>query len=228
MRHAADAVLFDLDNTLADRERAFLDWARRFAQERLGLEQTAAIDAAVARLIALDADGRAPKDALFSTVKDLYPDLVEDVDALASAFRRQLLARLPPLDPDAVRLLDALDVAGVPWGIVTNGSATQFGKVEKLGLADRAACIVVSAVVGVGKPDAAIFKLAADRIGVAPPRILFVGDHPEADIVGAMRAGMQTVWLRRGREWPAHLAPLPDHIVDALHELLWIAEGRIA
>jgi putative hydrolase of the HAD superfamily len=226
--HAVDAVLFDLDNTLADRERAFLEWARWFARERLGLDDPAAIGAAVAWLVALDADGYAPKNLMFTSVKGQYPVLAEDVGALAAAFRRQLLTNLPPLDPGAARLLDALDVAGVPWGIVTNGSPAQVHKVEKLGLADRAACIVVSGVVGVAKPAPAIFRTAAAHIGVAPARIMFVGDHPEADMVGANRVGMQTAWLRRGREWPTHLAPLPDHSIDALRELLWIAGERPA
>ena len=115
----------------------------------------------------------------------------------------------------------------MPWGIVTNGSASQLRKVEKLELVDRAACIVISEEVGARKPDPAIFQAAATRIGIAPARILVVGDHPEADVAGAARAGMQTAWLRRGREWPAHtVEAVPDVIVDVLDELLWLAVAK--
>ena len=226
MRDAVTAVLFDLDNTLADRDGAFRAWARWVAHERLGLNDLPAIDEAVTALIALDADGRTPKNLLFSTLKDRYPHLTEDVNGLAAAFRQQLLGHLPPLDAGAARLIDALDEGGIPWGIVTNGSASQLRKVETLGLACRAACIVVSEEVGVRKPDPAIFHAAAARIGIAPAGIMVVGDHPEADVTGAARAGMQTAWLRRGREWPAHVEAIPDVIVDAFDELLWLADAK--
>jgi putative hydrolase of the HAD superfamily len=81
-------------------------------------------------------------------------------------------------------------------------------------------------VVGVRKPDPAIFHTAAARVGVALSHILFVGDHPEADIAGAAGAGMQTACLRRGREWPMHeVTAVPNIIVDAFDELLWLADG---
>lgn len=227
MDHAVNAVLFDLDNTLADRDEAFRAWARWFAQERLGLGHRPAIEEAVTALIALDADGRTPKDLMFSTLKDRYPSLTEDGNVLSAAFRQQLLVHLPPLEEGAARLIDALDGTGIPWGIVTNGSASQLRKVEKLGLADRVACIVVSEMVGARKPDPAIFHAAAAHIGVASPSILFVGDHPEADVAGAAQAGMRTAWLRRGRDWPVHCAPaVPDIIVESLGELLGIARDR--
>lgn len=227
MYHAVNAVLFDLDNTLADRDEAFRAWARWFAQGRLGLAHHLTIEEAVTGLIALDADGRTPKDVMFSTLKGRYPSLTEGINDLSTAFRQQLLVHLPPLEEGATRLIEALDGTGIPWGIVTNGSASQIRKVEKLELVDRAACIVVSAVVGARKPDSAIFHAAAERIGVAPPSILFVGDHPEADVAGAAHAGMRTAWLRRGRDWPVQLAPaVPDIIVESLGELLWIARDR--
>jgi putative hydrolase of the HAD superfamily len=228
-RRPVSAVLFDLDNTLADRDRAFRAWAGWFAQKHLALVDLQGADEAVAELIALDADGRISKDVMFSTLKDRYSHLTEDVTTLAAAFREQLLGYLPPLEDGAARLIDALDAAGMPWGIDTNGSMTQLRKVEKLDLVARAACIVISDDVGARKPDPAIFHAAAARIGIAPARILVVGDHPAADVAGAVRARMQTAWLRRGREWPAHsIEAVPNVIVDALDELLWIAEGGIA
>jgi putative hydrolase of the HAD superfamily len=227
VHHAVNAVLFDLDNTLADRERAFRARARWFAQERLGLVHERAIDETVGGLIALDAEGRTAKDLMFATLRLRYPALTEEVTTLVDAFRQQLLGHLPPLDAGAASLLDRLDRTEIPWGIVTNGSESQLRKVEKLNLADRAACVVVSDVIGVRKPAPAIFHAAAASLGAAPPRVLFVGDHPEADVIGAAQAGMQTAWLRRGREWPAHLAPAPPHLtVDSLDELVWIAADQ--
>jgi putative hydrolase of the HAD superfamily len=161
-------------------------------------------------------------------LKAHYPQLENDVDVLVRAFRAQLLVHLPPLEAEAAGLLAALDDARVPWGIVTNGSClSQRGKVRTLELERRAGCVLISEELGIRKPDPVIFHAAAASLGLAPADVLYVGDHPEADVIGAAQAGMQTAWLRRGRDWPTHLTPaVPDIIVDSLSELLWIAEGR--
>jgi putative hydrolase of the HAD superfamily len=231
MGNAVRAVLFDLDNTLANREEAFSRWAHWFARVQLNCSDVAELATSVSTLIALDADGYTPRDALFRTLKAHYPSLLDDVDVLVEHYRRQLVAHLPPLDSGAATLLAALDQASVPWGIVTNGSSlNQRGKIAKLDLERRAHCVVISHEVGFRKPDPAIFRLAAERLAVAEHEILFVGDHSELDAVGAAGVGMQTAWLRRARAWPDQLSPhCPDFVIDSLGELGWVAgkdQGR--
>ncbi len=46
---------------------------------------------------------------------------------------------------------------------------------------------------GRGKPDAEAFAAVVERLGVAPERSVFVGDDPEADVAGAIRAGLQAI-----------------------------------
>ena len=50
-----------------------------------------------------------------------------------------------------------------------------------------------------------------------------IGDSPTADIAGAQNAGISSVWLRRGRDWPIG-PPAPDHQTDtfsaAVHLIL--------
>ena len=183
------AVLFDLDNTLADREQAFTTWAAHFARSRLGISDPNEIEAFVTKLTDLDANGRTPKHDMFQTLKDRYPILTDECDALTSAFQDDILANLPPLNHNAARLIGVLDRALMPWGIVSNGSRNQLRKIAKLGLGDRASCILLSEVVGNRKPDPVIFRLAAEHLGLAPESVLFVGDHPVADIAGAAAHG---------------------------------------
>ena len=52
-----------------------------------------------------------------------------------------------------------------------------------------------SALVGVEKPDPAIFRAALDALGVAPAEALYVGDLYEVDVVGARAAGMPAALL---------------------------------
>ena len=56
--------------------------------------------------------------------------------------------------------------------------------------------IVESAVVGIRKPDPAIFRLGVERLGVEPWEAVVVGDSYDKDIVPATRVGCQTVWLK--------------------------------
>ena len=56
-------------------------------------------------------------------------------------------------------------------------------------------CIVDSTVLGVAKPDPAIFAPALEALGVPAERTLYVGDTVHADVAGARAAGMQVVQL---------------------------------
>jgi putative hydrolase of the HAD superfamily len=123
------------------------------------------------------------------------------------------------LEDDAVTLLAELRERGVPVGIVTNGSVAQWDKLHHMRLHDVTDCIVVSADHGADKPEPSIFLAAAQRLGVSPESILFVGDHVENDVLGAQAVGMHAAWIRRGREWPADVHGQPDFVIDRLSEL---------
>ncbi len=226
VRQTVKGVLFDLDNTLIDRDRVFLAWAHWFVRDRLGLCDDLSASETIELIVALDAGGYGPKEAMFRSLKDRYPCLAEEAAELVVAFREQLREHIVEVDECASKFLNALERIGLPWGIVTNGSSSQLLKVRKIGLDTRTGRVVVSEMLGVRKPSPEIFRAAADRLGVDPPDILFVGDNPQADIAGAAKVGMQTAWLRRGREWPTHLAAVaPHHTIDSLTELLWVAKA---
>lgn len=59
--------------------------------------------------------------------------------------------------------------------------------------------VFCSAVVGVSKPDPAIFRLALERCQVEPAQAAMVGDSLSSDIVPAQRLGLCTVWIRGDR-----------------------------
>lgn len=62
--------------------------------------------------------------------------------------------------------------------------------------------IIESAVVGVRKPDPAIFGLGVDALGFAPEEVLVVGDSLRKDILPAESLGCRTAWLK-GKGWTA-------------------------
>ena len=60
--------------------------------------------------------------------------------------------------------------------------------------------VIESAVVGVRKPDPAIFVLGVQSLGFDAAQVAAVGDSYIKDIIPAKEAGCQTIWLK-GKEW---------------------------
>jgi len=86
---------------------------------------------------------------------------------------------------------------------VSNGTAD----VHKIGIGEFFVGSVSARDVGVGKPDVRIFQAAAQSLRLEPEQILHVGDDANLDVVGAMAAGMQAVWVNR----EDHLWSQPQH-----------------
>ena len=85
-------------------------------------------------------------------------------------------------------------------GLITNGAGVhQHAKISSAGLAEYFSVIIVSEDVGIAKPEPAVYRLCADRLGVAPGDCLFVGDTPGSDIAGAAATGMDSL-LVSGKE----------------------------
>jgi HAD superfamily hydrolase (TIGR01549 family) len=107
--------------------------------------------------------------------------------------------------------------------VITNGAADiQRAKLRKFGIAERVDYAIVSGELGTAKPDPAVFRHVAEKLGVADQECLMVGDHLVLDISGAKAAGMGAVWINRNsRALPAD-GPRPDFIIADLPELLTI------
>lgn len=82
-------------------------------------------------------------------------------------------------------------------------------------------CVIESAVVGVRKPDPAIYRMGVEAAGVEPCRVVVVGDSYTKDIVPAKAVGCHAVWLK-GEGWTEehHDESLPDAVIAHLPELL--------
>lgn len=93
-----------------------------------------------------------------------------------------------------VELVRDLRGAGVRTGIITN-NIREFGEAWRamIPVDELFDDIVDSCEVGVRKPDPAIYRLACERLGVAPERALFIDDH-QGNVVGARAIGMGAVW----------------------------------
>ncbi len=215
------AVLFDLDNTLYDREAAFGLWADAYLRDTLRLTDSEEVRRVRALLREMDANGYGSKAAIFAHLHALYPTLLGVPARSVDVFFDEFLAHITP-EAETEALLDALADTRLPFGVITNGSARQWRKIDNLDLARRTSCLFVSETFGGKKPDRAIFHAAAAHLGVPPTEILFVGDNPAVDVLGAQAAGMKAAWLHRSQPWPQELAGAPDFVIGSLSELAGI------
>jgi putative hydrolase of the HAD superfamily len=115
--------------------------------------------------------------------------------------------------PGAIELLQAVTDRQVPIGIVSNSDGTVEADLKSLRVCQvgtgAGACVTAvidSAVVGVAKPDPAIFGFALRAAGVDPDQAIFVGDSVSLDVQGALRAGIRGIHFD-----PYDLCDDPEH-----------------
>jgi putative hydrolase of the HAD superfamily len=100
------------------------------------------------------------------------------------------------LEPESFSILLYLKSKGYKVGLITNGmELKQWEKLVRLGIYPFFDDVVTSESVGVEKPDAEIFNIAMERLGVTAGTSLMVGNNFDADILGACNAGMQSMLI---------------------------------
>jgi HAD superfamily hydrolase (TIGR01549 family) len=197
-------ALFDLDNTLIDRDAAFHRWAREYLAVR-------GADDDFGWLVELDASGYCPREVVFAALRERFGD-DEPLDQRWARYNERM-AQLVTIRPAVLAALDRMRAAGWRVGIVTNGVPRgQLAKVTAVGLLDHVDACVVSGAEGFHKPDVRLFEIASQRCGVSlVDGGWMVGDTRHADIWGGAQAGLRTIWIRSASA-PAGVEP--DHVVD--------------
>ena len=122
---------------------------------------------------------------------------------------------------DVHEVLAPMAGAHVPLALITNGAAdTQRAKLAALGIEHWFDAVVVSAEIGIAKPDAAIFELALDSLAVEREAVWHVGDSLTTDVAGGRGAGLTAVWLNRTGVPRTRDEPEPDLEIRSLLELI--------
>ena len=97
----------------------------------------------------------------------------------------------------AVATVRALKEAGYRLGVVSNAEGRVERDLVNAGYAGMFEVVIDSHVVGVEKPDPAIFAIALTRLGASATETVFLGDVPSVDVAGARAAGLIPVLLDR-------------------------------
>ncbi|MDO5411365.1 MAG: HAD family hydrolase [Lachnospiraceae bacterium] len=96
--------------------------------------------------------------------------------------------------PYCRELLGELRKRNIRIGIGTDMTALiQYRKLETLKILPLIDFMVTSEEAGAEKPDPEFFRLCIHKAGCRPHECLFIGDHPEKDVKGAWKAGMNVL-----------------------------------
>jgi HAD superfamily hydrolase (TIGR01662 family) len=124
------------------------------------------------------------------------------------------------VEDDAIRTLSTLTGLGYRLGMISNTSDDKNVQqlVDRFGLRTFFEIILTSAAFGIRKPDRRIFQAALDHFEAPPGCAAMVGDTPSADLEGANRMGIFSIWIAR-RAPGADPAIQPRAVVGALSEI---------
>jgi len=193
------AVLFDAGNTLV-----FLDYERMAAAVGAALDLpisgeglaagAAEASRAMERARGTDRERAAAYlESLFRTA-GVPPARMGEVRACLTDLHGQLHL-WSRVAADTHAALGRLRAAGLKLGVVSNSDGRVEEALRAADLLGYFDVVLDSALVGVEKPDPAIFRAALAALDVPPAEALYVGDLYEVDIVGARAAGMPAVLL---------------------------------
>ena len=163
--------------------------------------------------------GRITKDTLRELrFKKTFLDLGLQPEVIPAGFEDAYVQLCPTktnLFPDAMITLEYLHEK-YTLHIISNGfkEATRM-KVSNTGIAKFFKNVIISELVGVNKPDPAIFKHALDLADASKEESLMIGDSLEADVRGALNFGMDAIYFNpQGLEQPADVPLQIAHLKE--------------
>ncbi len=198
--HPIKAVIFDLDNTLTDfmaaKRAAIVAAADAMIDAGLGLTS----DEVVKRIFAIYDEVGIEHQRVFNRFLTETTGAVDDriLAAAVVAYRRAREASLVPY-PHVMHTLYRLLKDGYRLAVVSDAPRFEaWLRLCYMGLHHIFDVVLTFDDTGHRKPSPVPFRMALDRLGVAPHEAVMVGDWPERDIVGGAEAGLHTVYARYG------------------------------
>jgi|SRR5579872_918932 len=224
-------LVFDLDDTLCDDTSSYHAAALDVARE---LARAHAVDPdALKEAYIREADGfwqRLTHEELGKSIGSLRermwaaalaavgiaePSAAMQAAELYNEARRKYLTLFPDVERQLGRWRSTYRLA-----LLTNGFAeTHREKIVLLEIEAYFDAILIADEVGMVKPDPRVFLHACERLGTAPRETVMVGDRYERDIVGAIEAGLRTVWVNVRAESVPPGSPPPDATIETITDL---------
>jgi len=190
-------LLFDLDNTLVDRNTAYRLWLQcLFKNHCIKLNERS-----LQLLLNADNWGYTSRFSFYNTLLEHYP-LPYTVDQMILKCSQELATFVPSISKVTRDILIKLK-SNHHLAIVTNGSyQNQKNKLIRSGLDTifEQDNIFISSEIGFDKPDPIYFDYVQSKLQKATDELVIIGDDPINDIKGGCAAGWQTVWFSKNRK----------------------------
>ncbi|MGG0154742.1 HAD family hydrolase [Bacillus mycoides] len=191
-------MLFDLDDTLLDRDKAvdklFSIILEEFYRD---VEQHAVKNAMLQKFKEYDKKsyGHSDKVKVLESFFDEFPPKYRLPRNCIQDFWNNNFPKCFSINQNTINIIITIK-SHIKVGIITNGSTQrQKAKIMNTGLNEYFDTIIISEEVGFSKPDKRIFELALNKLNVQSEDVLFVGDDLEKDIAGCQNANIKGIWF---------------------------------
>lgn len=154
---------------------------------------------------------------------DLGDTLVAEESVIYNATGESVAADVVPR---VYEVLQAIREGGFKTAIIANGDSIGARNViSYCKLGDYFDDIVISEEIGIEKPARGIFEAALNSLDVKPENTIMVGNRINADIIGANRMGMKSVWFKWNERYEETIdaeEEKPDFTISRISDLLGI------
>lgn len=206
------ALIFDLDGTLIDRQKAFKEFLRR---EFLNItSDESLINEMIKDIVIWDDFGRIPRSISFKKWEEKYK--LEGITSkeLDEKWKNESGKKCYLYD-DVKDTLSKLKEK-YKIGILTNGSPlSQRRKLDSINIYDLIDYSLISGEYEVSKPDTKIYKYVCSQMGFKEDECVYIGDTFDIDYDGAINAGLNAVFVNHKNEVHPE-AKMIDNLSDLL------------
>lgn len=224
------AVIFDLDDTLYDRNAVLIEFARHLFRYLphvfVGLEVEAVISAYLETDRSAEEDYGAgspwTRDELSGCFLRSLGISENHTDAVTELYNRDRNKIHLPV-PGAIATVKEIRQRFQTALITGSFSVVQSPKLKAIGLLNSFDCTVFGEEFGIVKPDPEIFRHTAGLLGRSPSECLYIGDSYELDVTGSKNAGMLACWYNPKKVPPPELNDVrADFVIESLPEIVSI------
>ena len=159
-------------------------------------------------------DSDASSESLFLSLSD------SEIRQIAVDMARYINGKTLALLKENKLVLEHLKQNGYPMVLVSNFYGNINQVLKDAGIDGYFEEVIESAVVGVRKPNPAIFALGVCALDLPASQVLVVGDTYGKDIIPAHKLGCHTLWIK-GLQWEEKKVDesIPDGIIKKLSEM---------
>ena len=220
------AAIFDMDGLLIDSERTIMNtW----------IDVSRELGTPIRPVDYVEIIGRSLTEchAMLAEMLGSRPIFQEALTRVRRTLQSPTNPPVYPLKPGVKALLDALVQTAIPCAVASSSSRHEIAsRLSRVGVLDVFDAIAGGDEVARGKPDPAVYALAASRLGKAPSQCLAFEDS-ENGVLAAHRAGISVVAVPDLKRPPDEIMGLSFTTLDTLdraidHVPAWFEMGALA